>query len=145
MLVDNLLEIAYMVADEHKEVLALLKEKWGGRPYGIHEWFRIELMVKLWQNGWNAKSYSEGKGRPIGPDLVIEDMLVELRPVLDYNVGYIRNGFDKTPRPHHVLFLALSSEKFLRRLKELKQKGFDVKINKLESSDWIIGVISEAI
>lgn len=138
---DKLLKIVYEVANDHKELLASIAEKWGGKPYGIHEWFRIELMVKLWREGWNVKSYSEGKGRPIGPDLTIENELVELRPVLNYDVKYISDGFNKTPRPRYVLFLALSKKNFSKRLKELKQQGFNIKIRKLESSNWTVGLL----
>ena len=142
---DKLLKIVYEIPNDHKQLLASLEEKWGGKPYGIHEWFRIELMAKLWQKGWKVKSYSEGKGRPIGPDLIVENELVELRPVLDYDAKWISDGFNKTPRPHYVLFLALSSDNFLERLKELEQQGFNVKIRKLESSNWTIGVLSEEL
>ena len=142
---NRLLEIVHEIANDRKQLLTSLEEKWGGKPYGIHEWFRIELMAKLWQKGWEVKSYSEGRGRPIGPDLIIGNKLVELRPLLNYNVKWISDGFNKKPRPDYVLFLALSSENFLKRLNELEQQGFNVRIRRVESSNWAIGVLSEAL
>jgi hypothetical protein len=136
---DQLLNLASNAMLKNISQLRFLRGEWDGTGRGIERWFQVELMTEI-----NESSNLKVSARPRGTDLQIEDKFVELRCPTDYTVNCIANGFKREPEPHIVLFLAMSSDKFLEKLDKLKEKGYRVSYRRVPSvQNWVIGYLTK--
>ncbi|OYT44734.1 hypothetical protein B6U84_03480 [Candidatus Bathyarchaeota archaeon ex4484_40] len=68
-----------------------------------------------------------------GPDLEVQDFLVELKCATDYNLDWILNGFKHQPKPHIVLFLAANDSFLSRLIEKAKAENYKLKYKILKS------------
>lgn len=137
---NQLLNLAIKAMEKNVDPLNFLS-RWRGKGRGIERWFQIELMTEISKSS-NLEVDLVGTK---GPDLKIENKFVELRCPTDYSVSWIVNGFKHRPEPHIILFLAMSSDKFLEKLRKLEKKGYGVSFHHVPSApDWVIGYLTKS-
>ena len=133
---DELLDLAVEAMRRNIRQLEYLKREWiGKRGLGIERWFEVELCAEIYLSG-----KLDFKKRGKGPDLEVQNFLVELKCPTDYNYpGWVLEGFKSQPKPHIVLFLAPTNNDFLNRLAK-KAKNYKLKYKPV-NSDWIVGYL----
>ena len=141
--IDQLLDFALKAMNGNDRELRFLEQMCTKKPrltkFGIERWFQIELMTEA--DSLGIEPLVRSRKEPKKPDLKVDNMRVELKAEMDYNLKYVRDGFQTNPDA--VLFLARTNEKFQKDLEGLKTEGCKVELRSIGSSPaWIVGYLA---